>query len=210
MKQQHRSGNFIEHGKIISRRLQGGQGSAKNIASSVALTSYTLIASTEINPLFNKIFPKILHRSIENARNFIAAEMRNITNEPYALALAAYALKRANHSQYDSEVLRMLERLQKHDNRGRIYWSEHDDDANEKLFRSQRGCYYTPPPADVEMTSYALLTYVARNDLDRAIPVARWIMAQRSDTGGFSSTQDTVIALEALSKFSKLLNRRKC
>ena len=51
-----------------------------------------------------------------------------------------------------------------------------------------------PPPtpvssAEVEMTAYALLTYVAMGDVASAMPVVKWLSQQRNSLGGFSSTQ---------------------
>jgi A-macroglobulin TED domain len=39
------------------------------------------------------------------------------------------------------------------------------------------------------MTSYALLTYIKRQDLIGGLSIAKWISAQRNANGGFSSTQ---------------------
>lgn len=42
---------------------------------------------------------------------------------------------------------------------------------------------------NVEMTAYALLTYVVQNDMENCLPIAKWLLAQRNPTGGFVSTQ---------------------
>jgi len=39
------------------------------------------------------------------------------------------------------------------------------------------------------MTAYALLVYSLNQDVDGAVPIAKWIIAQRNPNGGFSSTQ---------------------
>jgi len=38
--------------------------------------------------------------------------------------------------------------------------------------------------------------------MEKAMPVMKWLMSQRNSFGGFHSTQDTVLGLEALSKFA--------
>lgn len=43
--------------------------------------------------------------------------------------------------------------------------------------------------AEVEMTSYALLTYTLLGDVASALPVVKWLSQQRNALGGFSSTQ---------------------
>lgn len=52
--------------------------------------------------------------------------------------------------------------------------------------------FYSPPSvvsAEVEMTSYALLTYTLLGDVASALPVVKWLSQQRNALGGFSSTQ---------------------
>jgi len=39
------------------------------------------------------------------------------------------------------------------------------------------------------MTAYALLIYSLSEDVSGAVPIAKWIIAQRNPNGGFSSTQ---------------------
>ncbi|EEC20000.1 alpha-macroglobulin, putative, partial [Ixodes scapularis] len=59
--------------------------------------------------------------------------------------------------------------------------------------------------ADIETAAYAVLTYVKLGDkenLGKAQPIVRWMATQRNSRGGFSSTQDTVLGLQALSAFA--------
>lgn len=48
------------------------------------------------------------------------------------------------------------------------------------------------------MTSYALLTFLEANLVDDAIPVLNWLINQQNNLGGFSSSRDTVVGLQAL------------
>lgn len=50
--------------------------------------------------------------------------------------------------------------------------------------------------------SYGLMAYTVGNRMGAAFPVAKWMLQQRNSLGGFSSTQDTVVALEALSAYA--------
>ncbi|KAM5146274.1 complement C5 [Mantella aurantiaca] len=61
----------------------------------------------------------------------------------------------------------------------------------------------------VETTAYALLAVLKSGDYDYAKPIVRWLKEQQRYGGGFFGTQDTVIALEALTEvaiFEKNLN----
>ena len=53
------------------------------------------------------------------------------------------------------------------------------------------------------MTSYALLSFVLRGQEEAALPVVRWLTAKRNSQGGWSSTQDTVMALMALGAYGE-------
>lgn len=58
------------------------------------------------------------------------------------------------------------------------------------------------------MTSYAILSLIKlggeSNMLD-ALKAVRWMSKKRNAEGGFTSTQDTVIGLEALTKYAKAM-----
>ncbi|KAJ7308318.1 hypothetical protein JRQ81_008852 [Phrynocephalus forsythii] len=54
------------------------------------------------------------------------------------------------------------------------------------------------------MTAYALLTYTLLGDVASALPVVKWLSQQRNALGGFSSTQDTCVALQALAEYAIL------
>ncbi|XP_075690703.1 complement C5 [Rhinoderma darwinii] len=66
----------------------------------------------------------------------------------------------------------------------------------------------TAPTAEtarmVETTAYALLTILKNGDKEYAKPVVRWLKEQQRYGGGFFSTQDTIIALEALTEVAIL------
>lgn len=50
---------------------------------------------------------------------------------------------------------------------------------------------YISRSSDVEMTGYALLSYLKRRDFlaTNAVKIVKWLSKQRNDFGGFSSTQ---------------------
>jgi len=50
---------------------------------------------------------------------------------------------------------------------------------------------YSSGPSSIEMTSYALLTYVAAGDVAKAKKIAMWITKKRGSNGGFQGTQVT-------------------
>jgi len=82
---------------------------------------------------------------------------------------------------------------------------------------------YKVQSSDIELTSYILLAKLVNfknDDAASMVRIVKWINSQRNSSGGFNSTQvriyklsfdnllfvilkDTVVALDALSKFSK-------
>merc|ERR1719259_1391089 len=55
---------------------------------------------------------------------------------------------------------------------------------------------------DVELTAYMVLNLVLKNMLSEALKAIRWLATQRNSRGGFVSTQDTMVALQAISEYS--------
>lgn len=97
---------------------------------------------------------------------------------------------------------------------------------NRTSHRGDYSYFYQPPPADIETTSYVLLSLMKNNEIEKvrrlykslgryrfkfsiifyfyrfpklklqALPLVRWLIQQRNSFGGFSSTQDTVLGLQ--------------
>ncbi|KAG9509989.1 CCR4-NOT transcription complex subunit 1, partial [Fragariocoptes setiger] len=68
---------------------------------------------------------------------------------------------------------------------------------------------FVPDSREIEMTAFALLTHVERGQLSEALPIVRWLIAQQNSNGGFASTQDTVLAIEALAKFAMVSHQHQ-
>ena len=71
-----------------------------------------------------------------------------------------------------------------------------------KLFWTAKpnGVYITSQ--DVEMTSYTVLTLIKHERLPEALQAIKWLASQRNSRGGFKSTQDTMIALQAMAEYT--------
>ncbi|KAH9493258.1 hypothetical protein Btru_021049, partial [Bulinus truncatus] len=122
------------------------------------------------------------------------------TDRPLALAISAYALTLAG-SPASEGVVKRLQSLAKSSPDGFTYWSpgtEEDYKSHEKPY------WYTKQPGAlaVEITSYALLTFLARGDITTSTGIVGWLLTQRNSQGAFISTQDTVVGLQALSEYS--------
>jgi len=65
---------------------------------------------------------------------------------------------------------------------------------------------WQPRSLDIEVAAYALLSHFLQYQVSEGIPIMRWLSRQRNSLGGFASTQDTIVALKALSEFAALMN----
>lgn len=63
--------------------------------------------------------------------------------------------------------------------------------------------YKKPNSINIEITAYGLLALLEAGLYSDALPILKWLLNQRNELGGFQSTQDTFIGLQALSKFAE-------
>ncbi|XP_006620960.1 CD109 antigen-like isoform X1 [Apis dorsata] len=180
------NGSFPEVGRVSHRDMQGGA------AKGLTLTAFTLIAFLE-NGNTNGRYRNTINKGIDYI-------IRNINDldDAYALSICTYALNLAKHP-YENTAFNLLESkaMIKED----IKWWNKPIPVNDK-----NPWYYSLPRSiDVEMTSYSLLTYLERNLIADSIPIMKWLVKQRNAEGGFASTQDTVIGIQALAKLGEKL-----
>ncbi|BFZ02236.1 hypothetical protein BsWGS_05276 [Bradybaena similaris] len=192
------TGCFRETGKVLGSYMMGGLGSDKEQESNTALTAYVLIALLTAN--VNTSEPVIVGGMSCVNSDF---QEKKEKMDPYTLALVAYAnsLHQSN-SKIGHEILSVLESKAKR-NGTLKYWSR----ETVKPKPVNTWFYYAAPSAEVEMTSYALMAYLklfGERGIENSHNIAMWLSQQRNPNGGFSSTQDTVVGLEALSEFASL------
>jgi CD109 antigen len=60
------------------------------------------------------------------------------------------------------------------------------------------------PSLDTEATGYATLALIEAGDRVNAAQACKWLVGQRNSQGGFGTTQDTVVALQALTEYATL------
>ncbi|XP_044316276.1 CD109 antigen-like isoform X2 [Drosophila rhopaloa] len=177
---QKESGEFPEVGKLFDNANHNALG----------LTSFVLLAFFENHELIPKY-----QSAIQKAVSYVAEEVDK-TDDQYSLAIAAVALQLAKHPQAE-KVLGKLESLARNEN-DRKWWSK----APESTGGEGQFFHWKPRSNDVEITSYVLLALLERDPAEQALPIVKWLISQRNSNGGFSSTQDTVVGLQALTKFA--------
>lgn len=179
-KTQSANGSFPEYGQIIHRQMQGGAD------GNVALTAYTLIAFLENRAAF-----PVYEDNIKRATEFVVKHL-DILDDVYSISLVAYALQLAKDSNKDI-VLRDLnaKAITESDRR---HWSSRRS--------STEGTKYYPNSIDTEITGYALLANFYADRTDDVVPILKWLLSQRNERGGFHSTQDTIVGLQAIASIA--------
>nr|KAF6493296.1 alpha-2-macroglobulin [Rousettus aegyptiacus] len=191
---QEDNGCFRSSGSLLNNAIKGG------VEDEETLSAYITIALLEI-PL------PITHPVVRNAMFCLESAWKSAKEGPrgshvYTKALLAYAFALAGNQEKRSEVLKSLdEEAVKEDNS--VHWTRpQKPKAPMKHFYQVQA-----PSAEVEMTSYVLLAHLTAQpaptskELTSALSIVKWITKQQNSQGGFSSTQDTVVALHALSKY---------
>ncbi|XP_065561452.1 alpha-2-macroglobulin-like protein 1 isoform X3 [Artemia franciscana] len=178
LRNQMENGCFPSIGKVLHSELKGG---IKGDDSSIGLSAFVLASLTE-NGLNSSDF------AIQNGINCLKSES-NLTT--YVSSLTAYALLKAGDIEAAHMRMKELINIAKSEN-SLIWWEQGDSKA-----------------LAVEMTSYNLMTLTMLSQLKDdneikaiAYSCVRWISQQRNGNGGFYSTQDTVVALQALASYT--------
>ncbi|TWW57860.1 C3 and PZP-like alpha-2-macroglobulin domain-containing protein 8 [Takifugu flavidus] len=192
IRHQHADGSFPAMGRILNKDLQGG------IHGKISLTAYVVAAllETGITTEDEKV-------AVAKAKDFLESNTYS-AEDPYTTALSAYALALLR-SPYAPLALRRLNHMAI-TQEGLTHWSLTGSTVTDEdtLMGFSDGLSQSVVSAEVEMTAYSLLTYTLLGDVASALPVVKWLSQQRNSLGGFSSTQDTCVALQALSEYAIL------
>ena len=57
----------------------------------------------------------------------------------------------------------------------------------------------------IEATAYAVLALVVKEEARSALPLVMWLASQRNENGGYRSSQDTVVGVQALAEYANFL-----
>uniref|UniRef100_A0A673C6V2 Uncharacterized protein n=1 Tax=Sphaeramia orbicularis TaxID=375764 RepID=A0A673C6V2_9TELE len=177
---QRENGCFQQVGKLFNNRMRGG------VSDDVTLSAYITAAMLERNVAADSPV-------LSNSLSCLKASMRDLTNT-YTTALMAYVFTLAGDTEARTLLLGHLDKVGVSQG-GFLHWSQTAEDTSASL--------------SVEISSYVLLAKLSASpsteDLGYAAKIVRWLTTQQNYYGGFSSTQDTVVALQALALYSTLV-----
>ncbi len=173
---QNSDGSFDAVGFVHHQEMMGG------LQGKTALTAYVAIALMEAGE----------ETAAAKAVQYLENELDDI-DDAYTMAITAYAmeLQGSNRSQ---DAYRLLMGMAQEDEDG-LHWNTGGG------IRSPESMPFNQS-ADIEATAYATLALTQHGDAFNASRAAKWLVSQRNANGGFGSTQDTVVALQALTEYA--------
>ncbi|XP_027048067.1 ophiophagus venom factor-like [Pocillopora damicornis] len=172
---QRADGALPEVQMVYHREMVGGA----YTEGEVAMTAFVLSALAEC-----KCSGAASKASILRATDYLEKQYKNL-NRPYSMSLTAYALALVNSKEKFNANDRLVQTA--------IY-----DNAKKSRYWNTGG-----NALDVETAGYALMTQVLLGRTAYAGPIVTYMTSQRQGGVGFVSTQDTVVALQALAMYSE-------
>uniref|UniRef100_A0A8D3ECJ0 Si:ch211-212c13.8 n=1 Tax=Scophthalmus maximus TaxID=52904 RepID=A0A8D3ECJ0_SCOMX len=179
-REQRENGCFKKSGRLFNNRMKGG------VSDEVTLSAYITAAFLEVNA---SVDDPVVKKSLSCLRESTG----NLSNT-YTTALLAYVFTLAGDMETRAHLLQHLDTVGQIQG-GFLHWSQTAEDTSASL--------------SVEISSYVMLAKLSASpttsDLGYASRIVRWLTTQQNYYGGFSSTQDTVVALQALALYSTLV-----
>uniref|UniRef100_A0AAX7SWW0 Alpha-2-macroglobulin-like n=1 Tax=Astatotilapia calliptera TaxID=8154 RepID=A0AAX7SWW0_ASTCA len=177
---QQENGCFEKSGKLFHNGMKGG------VSDEVTLKGFCL--SIEVL-CFDLLKDPVMIQSLACLKESLS----DLSNT-YTTALLAYVFTLAGDVETRAHLLQHLDTVAVREG-GFLYWSQTAAETSASL--------------SVEISSYVLLAKLSASptaeDLGYASGIIRWLTGQQNYYGGFSSTQDTVVALQALALYSTLV-----
>ncbi|XP_044275281.1 complement C4-like [Varanus komodoensis] len=203
LRKQESDGSFKDPAPVYHREMQGGVG---GLHGGISLTAFVTIAIKEAMVAYSGGDAEMqqqlsqVRNSLDRATAFLAGKMNDLSLGSYPIAITSYALSLASSDQ--SAIIaagtRLKDLASQDQNKTVLFWAVEEQD---RLRGETSNRVPSASAISVEATSYALLYLVKQDDITTAGQVSRWLTEQRNYGGGFKSTQDTVVALEALSNY---------
>ncbi|XP_054715979.1 ophiophagus venom factor-like [Uloborus diversus] len=169
---QQPDGSYLEARPVYHVDMMGG------VEGKVPLTAFCLIALEECTCDKEK-----LNIAKSRALAFIEAHLHEVV-EPLPVAVVAYALSLSNSE------------LKKAANDKLMSMAHFDEDTNTLHWKTSDSA------RDIEAAAYGLLNQLLLGDMNRAMSIVNWLNTKRLQSGAFQSTQDTVMALQALAEYA--------
>ncbi|KAM6093161.1 alpha-2-macroglobulin-like protein 1 [Theristicus caerulescens] len=189
IKSQTPSGCFKSVGKLFNNGLMGAVEEGLGLSSAI------------ITALIHSGMPRsdpVVWKALKCIKDLVDADTGS--SNLYSLALAANAFAVAGDKALRQKILKRLDKAAIISG-DQIFWSQQSKQEEDSLY------WYRAPSVDVELTSSILMAHLSKSSLSsdeirKASQIVSWLTKQQNPYGGFASTQDTVVALEALALYA--------
>ena len=184
---QNADGSFDAIGFVHHQEMIGG------LQGKDALTAYVTIALLEAGA----------KTASAKAITYLEGKITGMS-DPYAVALTTYALELAGSTKAKVAYDKLMS-LAKKDENG-LHWGADTVIVPETQKSVQPFMRPYQPDinreASIETTAYATLALVKHGDAFNASKASKWLVSKRNAYGGYGSTQDTVVTLQALTEYA--------
>ncbi|XP_060554762.1 CD109 antigen-like isoform X2 [Ruditapes philippinarum] len=168
----------------------------RHTGTGIKLTAFTLISIMECRNIPN-VQANAVSSAIVKGKKYLESRLSTVS-DAYTLSIVCYALA-LSKSSFGPSCFTKLDHS-KHVDGDYVYWQERTTIVRRQTIT--RSSQTRAPARDIETSAYALLTYMTLGHHAGAFPIVKWLVAQRNPYGGFSSTQDTVISIQALTEYA--------
>ncbi|XP_071215000.1 alpha-2-macroglobulin-like [Salvelinus alpinus] len=177
---QQTDGCIASVGKLFHNGMKGGVG------DQVSLTAYITAALLELD---GNTSDPMVEKSLTCLKAAVSDQLENT----YTMALLSYTFTLAQNQDMRAKLITHLDKIAATSG-GNRHWERAEASGTKT------------DSLEVEMTSYVLLALLSGPTmpgfgLDYSTGIVRWLAQQQNPYGGFASTQDTVVALQALAKY---------
>jgi hypothetical protein len=141
--------------------------------------------------------------AVSKSLTYISDNINEHWDDAYTLSLSLIALEDANgDSTVRANIASRLEDLKTEDN-GTVYWSSDNNMISDQ--DDIWGWRYSSSPRIIETTGYAIMALHKHGGHTSSVNKAvSYLLSHRSGLGGFFSTQDTVVAFQALASIGEI------
>ncbi|KAM8924770.1 alpha-2-macroglobulin-like protein 1 [Pelodytes ibericus] len=182
------NGCFASKGKLFKTSMKGG------VNDEVSLTAYVTSALLEIQwPIEDEM--------VQNALQFLRSAVSEVDDEN-TLAKLAYIFTLAGDVKTRASTLKQMHKKAVNTG-GQIFW------PLKRVLEPKSSSPSKPHSFEVETASYMILAHLstknpAKTDITTSGGILSWVVTQQNLNGGFASTQDTVVALQAFCRYAEL------
>ncbi|XP_052795598.1 CD109 antigen-like isoform X2 [Mya arenaria] len=186
---------FNEPGKVIHTAMMGRSSTSQRNLNAYVLTCLLEAKENGFSGSNKTFFNDVIDSALDKLWKYV-----DDMKDSYELAISGYAFLLDKRKTQLEKIWVKLQNKRIEEG-GMVHWSS--------------GAA-SPVPADplphragtsdIETTAYVLFLYTGKGKVADGLMVVKWLTKQRNPFGGFGSTQDTVVALQALSGMAAMLH----